>query len=218
MATTFSGNTHAKPTLRPALILVTGPQMIGKTALSKRISIETGGHLFDSDLVKKELYGNEGEKIGAPEREKEMMANTYEEIGRRTAISLANGFMVIVAGAQSRQMSYDVARERAKDAGVPLIVVRFDLNRIDDLEDFMHGRLKSRLEKRDAGPTNILSKKDFWLVKETFERYKSLDLSKVDHTITLDPCTSIEEQVAVVVSKLNSFLTVPEKTKTLMRG
>lgn len=194
---------------RKALILVTGLQMIGKTALSTRVGAAIGMQVFDSDTVKAELYGEEGQRIGTPERERELMANTYDEINRRARAVLDSGAPVIIAGTQSNQINYDLARQRADAAGVPLIVVRFDLDKITDLEGFLRSRLRSRLEKNDAGPTNIVNEEGFGLVRETFGRFKKLNLEKVDYVITLDPNAPLDELVAKVISDLSAILVVP---------
>jgi predicted kinase len=175
-ATTRLGKTtHSEEEARTsakALIVMAGPQLVGKTSFSKKISSRFGIRVIDVDEMKFALFGDAATEIGADkEREAHMIGAAYGEMYRRARQVLDSGEPVITVATHSREVTHELAKATAKEAGVPLIVVSFDITKVPEIETFLRERLRNRLERKDGGLSNIIGEEGIELAKSTWARY-----------------------------------------------
>jgi aminoglycoside phosphotransferase family enzyme/predicted kinase len=134
----------------PALIALSGLMGSGKTSLGQGLAPRLGADLLSSDVVRKELAG-----IGLTEAHHDAWSEglysegntkrTYDELHERAANRLRAGAIVVLDGSYRSAKMRAAAREVARTAGAPFLLVELDC---PDSE------LRRRLAARSGGPSD----------------------------------------------------------------
>jgi len=133
---------------KPAVVVLSGPSGTGKSLVGATLAARIGAAYVSSDAVRKQLAGvpahshSDDAALYSPG----MSDRTYAEVRRRAAEHLALGRAVVLDATHGRAVDRQAAREVARAAGVPSLLVA--LNLTDDAA-------LARIEARQRDPLAI---------------------------------------------------------------
>lgn len=162
---------YAEGGYRPFLIIASGLPGTGKSSFAREVGKLTGAAVLDSDVIRKEIFGDEVRK--APKDSgagvymggiytKDKTERTYKELIRRAEVLLKAGRPVVISATFSRRAFLTEARERGSAAAAEVYTIRCVL---DDVA--LRERFRERAEK-GAGATDA-TWDVYKLMKESFE-------------------------------------------------
>jgi predicted kinase len=186
----------ARP-LRPAsLIVVGGLSGSGKSTLARQLAERLGQEVLSTDTIRQQTLGPSATPAGYGEGhyEPEQREKVYEELASRAGDALAQGASVIVDGTflrrEQRERMFDIARE----LGAKPLFVECKCDRATAV---------ARITKRAAeGKSASEARVDIY--KQQIQELEP-PTAEEPH-ITVDTTQSLDEQVAVALGALKTYL------------
>lgn len=186
-------NESHKTLYRPALIVVTGAPLAGKTSLLERLTKKTNLTGFDVD---QERFSNPTTpRVTLPrEEERQAVESTYQRVFSQAKDAVAQGNPVIISGVFSRSYYHNLARDFAETSHIPLRIIEIDSPSLDEIQLRLHQRLQ---DPHSSSNVDTVEK-----VQEVRTRIQPF----MEDTKLVLPCTADpSQQTALVTSYLRDL-------------
>lgn len=167
---------NSKIQVKKCLIALVGLPLVGKSFIGQELARQSNFIFYDVDETRLELYPKK--EYSGPEREKEIMLESYQHNHKKAQQLLSDNKPVILAATYSRETYHEMLKKLARESKTPLKV--FYLYIPDD-------QITQRIKKRLAeGSTSNITNLDTYLsVKNRYQLITDVDLLKLDTSLPL---------------------------------
>lgn len=142
--------TYARTGAVPPIVVLRGPAGVGKSWLAGRLAPWLGADVIRSDVVRKELLGQDDPTWRPSEQEKTyvygtpMHERTYHELRERAQAAVREGRAVLLDATYLKKSARDDVRAMAVEEGAPFAILDITCD-----PDVVRRRLAERLERDD---------------------------------------------------------------------